>query len=66
VLLVVRPGRSCIHDRGCAGRLGHRSRTRDDDRARLRTALHMLHAARWLPAAEQDSLGRAITALTPA
>lgn len=38
----------------------------DDDRTRLRTALHMLHAARWLPEAEQDSLGRAITALTPA
>ncbi|WP_211840552.1 hypothetical protein [Saccharopolyspora hirsuta] len=35
----------------------------DDDRARLRTALHMLHAARWLPAPEQDALGRAISAL---
>lgn len=38
----------------------------EDDRTRLRTALHMLHAARWLPETEQDSLGRAITALTPA
>ncbi|MDA3646829.1 hypothetical protein LZ318_41025 [Saccharopolyspora indica] len=38
----------------------------DEDRTRLRTALHMLHAARWLPDGEQDALGRAITALTPA
>ncbi|MER5391192.1 hypothetical protein [Saccharopolyspora sp. NPDC002686] len=36
----------------------------DDDRMRLRTALHMLHASRSLPDTEQDSLSRAITALT--
>ncbi|MGW1682664.1 hypothetical protein [Saccharopolyspora sp. NPDC002376] len=36
----------------------------DDDRMRLRTALHMLHASRSLPNTEQDSLSRAITALT--
>nr|WP_218888972.1 hypothetical protein [Saccharopolyspora hordei] len=37
----------------------------EDDRTRLRTALHMLHAARRLPDDEQDVLRRAIAALTP-
>ncbi|MEV5705344.1 hypothetical protein [Actinoallomurus sp. NPDC052274] len=38
----------------------------DDDRARLATALHMVHAARWLPEEDQTALGRAITVLDPA
>ncbi|MEV5593454.1 hypothetical protein [Streptomyces sp. NPDC052496] len=33
------------------------------DRDRLRSALHMVHAARWLPAAEQEVLEEAIAAL---
>ncbi|MCO5995051.1 hypothetical protein [Actinoallomurus rhizosphaericola] len=35
----------------------------DDDRTRLATALHMVHAARGLPEEDQEALGRAITAL---
>ncbi|MFI0258824.1 hypothetical protein ACH4OW_07270 [Streptomyces sp. NPDC017056] len=35
-----------------------------EDRERLRTTLHMVHAARWLPAEEQAVLGEAIAALT--
>jgi tetratricopeptide (TPR) repeat protein len=35
----------------------------EDDRVRLVTALHMVHAARWLPAEDQDAVGRALTAL---
>ncbi|MGW9041368.1 hypothetical protein ACWGQL_02205 [Streptomyces lydicus] len=35
-----------------------------EDRVRLRTALHMVHAARWLPEDEQAELGAAIGALS--
>ncbi|KEF08081.1 MULTISPECIES: hypothetical protein [Streptomyces] len=35
----------------------------EEDRVRLRSALHMVHAARWLPADEQAVLGTAIAAL---
>ncbi|KAA6220741.1 hypothetical protein CP973_00925 [Streptomyces albofaciens JCM 4342] len=35
----------------------------EEDRVRLRSALHMVHAARWLPAVEQAALEAAITAL---
>ncbi|OKI00396.1 hypothetical protein A6A06_22985 [Streptomyces sp. CB02923] len=35
----------------------------EEDRTRLRSALHIVHAARWLPEEEQDSLGRAIAML---
>lgn len=35
----------------------------EDDRLRLATALHMVHAARWLPEDEQRALGEAIGAL---
>ncbi|MFF7359365.1 hypothetical protein [Streptomyces sp. NPDC008125] len=35
----------------------------EEDRVRLTTALHMVHAARWLPEDEQQLLGRAIGAL---
>ncbi|MFG2284739.1 hypothetical protein ACGFOU_01445 [Streptomyces sp. NPDC048595] len=34
----------------------------DDDRMRLRTALHMVHAGRWLPEAEQTALGSVLGA----
>ncbi|MFE1769902.1 hypothetical protein [Streptomyces sp. NPDC059008] len=34
----------------------------DEDRMRLRTALHMVHAARWLPEAEQTELGSVLGA----
>ncbi|WP_407287199.1 hypothetical protein [Streptomyces sp. BP-8] len=34
----------------------------DEDRMRLRTALHMVHAARWLPEAEQAELGSVLGA----
>ncbi|GAA4632524.1 hypothetical protein GCM10023196_066260 [Actinoallomurus vinaceus] len=37
----------------------------DPDRVRLTTALHMVHAARWLPDDDQTALGQAIAALTP-
>ncbi|MFH9420244.1 hypothetical protein [Streptomyces sp. NPDC017529] len=36
----------------------------EEDRERLRTTLHMVHAARWLSAPEQAVLGEAIAALT--
>ncbi|MFI7641460.1 hypothetical protein [Nonomuraea sp. NPDC049400] len=36
----------------------------EDDRVRLATALHMVHAARWLPEDEQQTLSAAISALT--
>ncbi|MFB4285224.1 MULTISPECIES: hypothetical protein [unclassified Nonomuraea] len=36
----------------------------EDDRVRLTTALHMVHAARWLPEDEQDTLSEAISSLT--
>ncbi|MCK7623353.1 hypothetical protein MUU72_09635 [Streptomyces sp. RS10V-4] len=35
----------------------------DEDRVRLRSALHMVHAARWLPEEEQAALGEAIAAV---
>ncbi|MGW8397361.1 hypothetical protein ACWGLP_11855 [Streptomyces lydicus] len=35
-----------------------------EDRVRLRTALHMVHAARWLPEDEQAELGAVIGALS--
>ncbi|MFH8344916.1 hypothetical protein [Streptomyces sp. NPDC018045] len=35
----------------------------EQDRERLRSALHMVHAARWLPAEEQKLLGKAIAKL---
>ncbi len=35
----------------------------EQDRDRLRTALHMVHAARWLMAEEQQALGEAIVLL---
>ncbi|MFH8404582.1 hypothetical protein ACH4FX_07365 [Streptomyces sp. NPDC018019] len=35
----------------------------EEDRARLRSALHMVHAARWLPREEQAILSEAITAM---
>ncbi|TJZ50217.1 hypothetical protein FCH28_23205 [Streptomyces piniterrae] len=35
----------------------------DEDRLRLRTALHSVHAAGWLPKDEQQGLGEAIAAL---
>ncbi|MGW2839241.1 hypothetical protein ACWCWD_15750 [Streptomyces sp. NPDC001493] len=35
----------------------------EEDRVRLATALHMVHAARWLPEDEQRLLGRAVGAL---
>jgi tetratricopeptide (TPR) repeat protein len=35
----------------------------EDDRLRLTTALHMVHAGRWLPDAEQHVLRQAISAL---
>ncbi|WP_336211687.1 hypothetical protein [Nonomuraea sp. LPB2021202275-12-8] len=38
----------------------------DDDRVRLATALHMVHAARWLPEDEQHTLSEAISTLTTA
>ncbi|MEU5718535.1 hypothetical protein AB0G71_22660 [Streptomyces sp. NPDC020403] len=38
----------------------------EDDRLRLATALHMVHAARWLPEDEQNTLGKAIGTLTSA
>ncbi|GLX11634.1 hypothetical protein [Microbispora sp. NBRC 16548] len=38
----------------------------EDDRARLTTALHMVHAARWLPEDEQHILSEAISTLTSA
>ncbi|MGD3105279.1 hypothetical protein [Streptomyces sp. YGL11-2] len=34
----------------------------DEDRVRLRSALHMVHAARWLPEEEQAALGEVIGA----
>ncbi|WP_030665480.1 hypothetical protein [Streptomyces rimosus] len=34
-----------------------------EDRARLRSALHMVHAARWLPVEDQAALGTAIAVL---
>jgi hypothetical protein len=34
-----------------------------DDGVRLATALHMVHAARWLPEEDQNTIGRAIAAL---
>ncbi|MEU7136015.1 hypothetical protein [Streptomyces sp. NPDC046261] len=37
---------------------------REEDRVRLATALHMVHAARWLPEDEQHTLGKAISTLT--
>jgi tetratricopeptide (TPR) repeat protein len=36
----------------------------DDDRVRLVTALHMVHAARWLPDDEQDAVSQAISSLS--
>ena len=36
----------------------------DADRVRLATALHMVHAARWLPDGDQAALGQAITAFS--
>lgn len=38
----------------------------EDDEVRLTTALHMVHAARWLPEDEQHTLSRAISVLTSA
>lgn len=38
----------------------------EEDRTRLATALHTLHATRWLPEEEQDALGRVIGSLTAA
>lgn len=38
----------------------------EDDRSRLATALHMVHAARWLPEDEQHTLSKTISALTSA
>jgi hypothetical protein len=38
----------------------------EEDGARLATALHTLHATRWLPEEEQDALGRVIGSLTAA
>jgi hypothetical protein len=38
----------------------------EDDRLRLATALHMVHAARWLPEDEQNTLSKAIGTLTSA
>ncbi|MGW1373317.1 hypothetical protein ACWD6P_03430 [Streptomyces sp. NPDC002446] len=35
----------------------------DEDRIQLRTALHMVHAARWLPEEEQTELGAVIGAM---
>ncbi|KUL34081.1 hypothetical protein ADL22_31370 [Streptomyces sp. NRRL F-4489] len=35
----------------------------DEDRVRLRSALHMVHAARWLPEEEQTALEKAIGAV---
>ncbi|MFD7662567.1 hypothetical protein [Streptomyces sp. NPDC059788] len=35
----------------------------EEDRGRLRSALHMVHAARWLPAEDQKVLGEAIAML---
>ncbi|QHC26531.1 hypothetical protein [Streptomyces sp. GS7] len=35
----------------------------DEDRVRLRSALHMVHAARWLPEEEQTALGEVIGAV---
>ncbi|MEU9118656.1 hypothetical protein AB0C96_02135 [Streptomyces sp. NPDC048506] len=37
----------------------------DEDRMRLRAALHMVHAARWLPEDEQAELGALIEAVVP-
>ncbi|MFF0740095.1 hypothetical protein ACFYVL_06800 [Streptomyces sp. NPDC004111] len=36
----------------------------DEDRTRLVTALHMVHAGRWLPDADQDTLAAALGGLT--
>nr|WSY52037.1 hypothetical protein OG999_19155 [Streptomyces sp. NBC_00886] len=38
----------------------------EDDQVRLTTALHMVHAARWLPEDEQHTLSKAISTLTSA
>ncbi|MGP4001170.1 hypothetical protein [Streptomyces sp. 8N706] len=38
----------------------------EDDRVRVTTALHMVHAARWLPEGEQHTLSKAISTLTGA
>ncbi|TDQ55500.1 hypothetical protein [Actinorugispora endophytica] len=35
----------------------------EDDRTRIATALHMLHAARWLPDDEQGAVGRVLGSL---
>ncbi|MFI6104856.1 hypothetical protein [Streptomyces sp. NPDC051310] len=42
----------------CLGDLGT-----EEDRTRLVTALHLVHAGRWLPAGEQEALGRAVAAV---
>ncbi|RKN10562.1 hypothetical protein [Streptomyces radicis] len=38
----------------------------EDDRVRLAAALHLVHAARWLPEGEQRALGAIVAALTGA